>query len=86
MYVQIESLLCVTEELESKTYSFCVFVIKCNITVTCIRSNGKKNMKSSIDLNYHSMLSVSSRRFHLVFSLLICSLDNPKLDILPRLH
>lgn len=46
----------------------------------------KKNMKSSIDLNYHSMLIVSSRRFHLVFSLLICSLDNPKLDILPRLH
>lgn len=42
MYVQIESLLFVTEELESKTYSFCVFEIKCNITVTCIMSNGKK--------------------------------------------
>lgn len=65
MYVQIESLLFVTEELESKTYSFCVFEIKCNITVTCItKGQMEKNMKSSIDLSYHSMLSVSSRRFH----------------------
>lgn len=85
MYVQIESLLFVTDELKCKTYSVCVFEIKCNITVTCIRQM-EKNMKSSIDLSYHSMLSVSSRRFHLVFSLLICSLDNPKLDILLRLH